>query len=111
MAEYEAHRPNYAELNKAHEEALQRQPEQQEAEREPTRPEIVNRSVGGSDRGDIFSQQMKEIERNNVINHDWKQLQKNPELAQQVQQEREQQQAAQRGNEGPEHDHTGGRER
>jgi len=44
-------------------------------------------------------------------NYTWKQLQNNPDLAQKVQQEREQQQAAQRGNEGPEHDHTGGRER
>lgn len=57
-------------------------------------------------------QQTAAIADNNQRNSDeWKRMAKDPEYAQQKQQERDQQQAAQRGNEGPEHDHTGGRER
>jgi hypothetical protein len=70
----------------------------------PNRPDRL-RAPGWTDRGDMASQQRSAAE-----NVTWKQLQNNPDLAQKVPQEREQQQAA-RGNEGPEHDPTGGRER
>jgi len=105
MAEYEPHRPNYAELKNEHAEAQQRDQQQQETGPEPTRPDRV-RAPGWTDRGDMESQQRSAAE-----HVTWKQLQNNPDLAQKVQQERDQQQAAQRGNEGAEHDHTGGRER
>ena len=111
MAEYEPHRPNYAELKNEHAEAQQREQQQQEAAPEPTRPDRVRTPDRTTDRGDMASQQEEAIERNNEINREWKKLSSDPEYAQQKQQELEQQRAAQRGNEGPEHDHTGGRER
>ena len=108
--ECEPHRPDCAELNKAHEEAQQRE-QQQEAAPEPTRPDRVRTPGRTTDRGDMASRQEEAIERNNEINREWKKLSNDPKYAQQKQQELERQRAAQRGNEGPEHDQTGGRER
>ena len=63
----------------------------------------------------MASQQQEANERHNrnndQIDPDWKRGLKDRDFAQQMQQQREQEQAAQRQNEGPEYDCTGGRER
>lgn len=59
----------------------------------------------------MASQQQEAIERNNQLNPGWKEMLKNPELVKKMEDQRKQQQGAQRENEGPEHDPTGGRER
>jgi hypothetical protein len=111
---HEPNRPNYAELKNEHAEAQERQQQQQEIAAEPTRPDSV-RSAGWTDRGDMQSQQRSATEHaqraNEQAQSNWKELLKNPELAQKMHEQREQQQTAQRENEGPEHDNTGGRER
>ena len=108
---HEPNRPNYAELKNEHAEAQQRELQQQEAAPEPTRPDSIRTPGRTSDRGDMVSQQQEAIERNNQLNQGWKQILKDPELAQKMEDQRKQQQGAQRENEGPEHDPTGGRER
>ena|ERR1700733_3829545 len=111
---HEPHRPNYAELKNENAEAQQRE-QQQEATQEPTRPEGPVRAAGWTDRGDMASQQRSATEyaqrANEQAQSNWKEMLKNPELVQKMQEQRQQQQTAQRENEGPEHDPTGGRER
>jgi hypothetical protein len=110
MAEPEPnHANNYAELNNAHEEARQREHQQENAP-EPTRPDQI-RSAGWAQSPDMASQNQSAIERNNEINHDWKRGLKDRDYAQKMQQELEQERASQRENEGPQRDHPGARER
>jgi len=106
---HEPHRPNYAELKNEHAEAQREQ--QQEATTEPTRPDRIRTPSQTTDRGGMGPQQEEAIERNNQLNQGWKQMLKDPEYLQKMQEQRGQQQTAQRENEGPEHDDTGGRER
>jgi len=87
MDERQPHRPNYAELNKAHEEAQQREP-QQEAVPEPTRPDRVRSGAAWAQDPGLPAQEKSAIERNNELNPPlWKQMARNPELAQKVQQQ------------------------
>lgn len=105
---HEPHRPNYAELKNEHAEALQHEQQQQENTPEPPRPEGIYRGVTYPDSGGMEQQQTAALADHDRRNSDeWKRMAKDPDYAQQKQRELEQQ----RGNEGPEHDHTGGRER
>jgi hypothetical protein len=107
MPEHEPQRPNnYAELNKAHEDA---QRQQQEAT--PERPDQVRSASGWSQDASMAAQQQSAIERNNEINQDWKRGLKDRDYAQKMQQDLEQERASQRGNEGQQRDQQTGHDR
>ena len=106
--EHEPHRPNYAELKNAQEEALQQREQQQEVAPEPTRPDRIRSGDGWSQSASMPAPEEAALKRNDELNPGWKEMLKNPELAQKMQEQRDQQQAAQRENKGPEHDPTDG---
>jgi hypothetical protein len=91
MDEYEPHRPNYAELKNAPEEAQHRQQEQQAAA-EPTRPDLIRTPGRTTDMGGMPAQQEEAIERNNQINRGWKSWLKDKDRLAEVQEQFQEQQ-------------------
>jgi hypothetical protein len=92
MDERQPHRGNYAELKKHHAEAQEHE-QQQEPGLEPTRPEVINRSVNWPDRGGRGPQEAAAIKQSQVNNlrineeREWKRMASDPEYAQRKQQE------------------------